>query len=57
MEPNQYVLMNFGIESKKLTRFSYTNKQEMIVVKIKKFWSENNNLIVILTQKISIKDF
>ena len=49
MEPNQYELMNFGIESKKLTSFSYTNKQEMIVVKIKKFWSKNNNLIVILT--------
>ena len=49
MEPNQYELMNFGIESKKATSFNYTNKQEMIVVKIKKFWSKNNNLIVILT--------
>ena len=41
--------MNFGIESKKLTIFNYTNKQEMIVVKIKKFRSKNNKLIVILT--------
>ena len=30
-------IASFGIESKKLTSFSYTNKQEMIVVKIKKF--------------------